>query len=83
MDFHETRFFVNSDDNLRVETSISAVTPKTQWPIAVRILDSVAYNGSTITMHMSEINWIAFKNSVLSAHERWEKERANGTLDTA
>ena len=83
MDFHETRFFVNSDDSIKVEASISAVQPSTQWPIAVRIMDSVAYNGSTITMHMSEIHWIAFKNSVLSAHRQWEKERANGTLDTA
>ena len=82
MDFHETRFFVNSDDSIKVEATISAVTPSTQWPIAVRIMDSVAYNGSTITMHMSEINFIAFKNSVLSTHAAWDKARKDRAYET-
>ena len=77
MKFYDTTFFFDSDVGYGPKVKID--TYADLWPITLTInTHGTNHDTPRITLHMSELQLIQFKNSVISAYEKYLMEKTNG-----
>ena len=72
MNFYEVSFFCEE------KGPVATLNHGATWPLYVQIKD-VGSQGVVIHFK-TESQWINFKNSVIEAHEKYLKERNNGSM---
>ena len=79
MSFYNATFFVKDSEHKKLNAPsviIDREPGKTSWPISLHI-DTTGnqYGNKDITIYMSDLQYIAFKNSILVEDARLERER--------
>ena len=78
MRFYSTAFFADKSEEAPL-AHLHMYSEDSFTPVCVQIGKA----GNAITIHMTEINFIAFKNSVLSTHAAWDKARKDRANETS
>ena len=77
MKFYDISFFC--DDKIDAGPKVRINTYQDLWPITLTInTHGTNHDTPRITLHMSELQLIQFKNSVISAYEKYLMEKTNG-----